>query len=256
MVRLAPDPPALLLAGHLDGDSPVLVYRVESLDQTVSKLARSGIEVRARFEIPHGPGVELRGAGPQRVAVYQVVRRTWPTVSTAGAISSRAAPTVRSRRRQRSGATRGRPSTKRNRRRRSPRPGQSSSSGTLPLRMERGSSAMPFQGGGGIPRDAASAGRAFSGHRGDRHLRRAAVRAPVDRRHPLLQPQRQHPRTCRSTPAPRSPLGQPPPPTWSCGGVRPVLRLLADAGGPGRVEPDAPGRVTSPPAASARNRNI
>ncbi len=44
MVRLTPDPPALLLAGHLDGDSPVLVYRVRSLDQTVSKLANSGIE--------------------------------------------------------------------------------------------------------------------------------------------------------------------------------------------------------------------
>jgi hypothetical protein len=47
---------------------------VRNLDQTVSKLARSDIEVRARFEIPHGPGAELRGAGPQRVAVYEVVR--------------------------------------------------------------------------------------------------------------------------------------------------------------------------------------
>ncbi len=87
LVRLAPDPPALLLAGHLDGDSPVLVYRVESLDQTVSKLARSGIEVRARFEIPHGPGVELRGAGPQRVAVYQTSSRSPSSVGGTGSIS-------------------------------------------------------------------------------------------------------------------------------------------------------------------------
>jgi mannose-6-phosphate isomerase-like protein (cupin superfamily) len=38
MVRLSPTPPALLLAGHLAGDRPVLVYRVADLEQAVAEL--------------------------------------------------------------------------------------------------------------------------------------------------------------------------------------------------------------------------
>lgn len=74
MVRLNPDPPALLLAGHLEGDQPVLVYRVADLDRSVAELAQRGVEVAARFEIPHGPGLELVNSGPQRVARYQLTR--------------------------------------------------------------------------------------------------------------------------------------------------------------------------------------
>jgi hypothetical protein len=71
MVRLAPDPPPLLLAGHLDGDQPVLVYRVADLDRSIAQLREREVEVGARFEIPHGPGAELTNPGPQRVALYE-----------------------------------------------------------------------------------------------------------------------------------------------------------------------------------------
>jgi hypothetical protein len=74
MVRLAPDPPPLLLAGHLDGDQPVLVYRVADLDRTVAELRDREVKTGARFEIPHGPGVEITNPGPQRLALYQLTR--------------------------------------------------------------------------------------------------------------------------------------------------------------------------------------
>lgn len=74
MVRLAPDPPPLLLAGHLEGDQPVLVYRVVNLDRAVSELREREVELGARFEIPHGHGAELTNPGPQRVALYERTR--------------------------------------------------------------------------------------------------------------------------------------------------------------------------------------
>lgn len=74
MVRLDPHPPALLLAGHLEGEQPVLVYRVPDLEQAVTELRDREVEVAARFEIPHGPGAELRNPGPQRIALYQLTR--------------------------------------------------------------------------------------------------------------------------------------------------------------------------------------
>jgi hypothetical protein len=79
MLRLDPDPPAILLAGHLEGDQPVLVHRVPDLDRAIAELEERGVQVGARFEIPHGPGVELVNPGPQRVALYQLTRPDVPT---------------------------------------------------------------------------------------------------------------------------------------------------------------------------------
>jgi hypothetical protein len=74
MVRLEPNPPALLLAEHLEGDQPVLVYRVADLQRAIDELREREVEVAVRFEIPHGPGAELRNPGPQRIALYQLTR--------------------------------------------------------------------------------------------------------------------------------------------------------------------------------------
>ena len=74
MVDLTETPPALLLAGHLEGERPVLVYRVSDLERTIAELSRRSTQIGARFEIPHGPGVELIAPGPQRVALYQLTR--------------------------------------------------------------------------------------------------------------------------------------------------------------------------------------
>ena len=78
MVSLTEDSPTVLLAEHLEGDQPVLVYRVRNLEQTVSELQQRGVKIAARFGIPHGPGVELDLPGPQRVALYELTRPEAP----------------------------------------------------------------------------------------------------------------------------------------------------------------------------------
>jgi hypothetical protein len=74
MVRLGEARPALLLAEHLEGDQPVLVYRVDDLEATLTALVARGVEVTQRFEIPHGPGAEIADPGPQRIALYELTR--------------------------------------------------------------------------------------------------------------------------------------------------------------------------------------
>ncbi len=74
MVRLTAPAPALLLAGHLEGDQPVLVYRVADLELAIAELQDRGVKIGMRFEIPHGPGAELVSPGPQRLALYQLTR--------------------------------------------------------------------------------------------------------------------------------------------------------------------------------------
>jgi hypothetical protein len=78
MLRLTEDQPAVLLAEHLEGEEPVLVYRVDDLEQVIAELAGRGVATRARFGIPHGPGAELELAGPQRIALYQLTRPEAP----------------------------------------------------------------------------------------------------------------------------------------------------------------------------------
>jgi hypothetical protein len=74
MVRLGPDPPPLLFASHLQGDQPILLYRVESLDRAIAELRVRHVAIGVEFEIPHGRGVEVTNPGPQRVALYERTR--------------------------------------------------------------------------------------------------------------------------------------------------------------------------------------
>jgi hypothetical protein len=78
MVRLTEDGPAVLLAEHLEGEAPVLVYRVADLEQSIADLADGGAGTVARFGIPHGPGAELALPGPQRIAIYELTRPEAP----------------------------------------------------------------------------------------------------------------------------------------------------------------------------------
>ncbi len=78
MVELGPAPPAILLAGHLAGDQPVLVFRVADLEQALARLGERGVDAPVRFEIPHGPGAELAMPGPQRIAIYELTRPEVP----------------------------------------------------------------------------------------------------------------------------------------------------------------------------------
>jgi hypothetical protein len=78
MVALTEDAPAVLLAEHLEGVQPVLVFRVDDLEGTLTELARRGVPTAARFGIPHGPGAELALPGPQRIALYELTRPEAP----------------------------------------------------------------------------------------------------------------------------------------------------------------------------------
>jgi hypothetical protein len=73
-VRVAEHGPAILLSGHLEGDVPILVYRVANYDEAVARLREAGIEHIHQLEIPHGPCASFHVPDGQRVAIYELVR--------------------------------------------------------------------------------------------------------------------------------------------------------------------------------------
>ena len=73
-IELAPPPPLFLLADHVEGDTPILVYRVPKLSEALTGLATQGWERETTFEIPHGPICSFRAPGGQRIALYQLTR--------------------------------------------------------------------------------------------------------------------------------------------------------------------------------------
>jgi predicted enzyme related to lactoylglutathione lyase len=73
-VRLVEDGPRLLLAGHLEGEAPVLIHRVRDLGATLTRLQERGARIESRFGIPHGPCATLRAPAGQRLAVYELTR--------------------------------------------------------------------------------------------------------------------------------------------------------------------------------------
>jgi hypothetical protein len=74
MVELTAEPPRILLAGHLEGDRPILVYRVADLDAAVRDLSSRGWEKGHGLEIPQGPVRSFVAPGGQRLAIYQRTR--------------------------------------------------------------------------------------------------------------------------------------------------------------------------------------
>jgi len=73
-VDLTPEAPRIVLADHLDGDRPILVYRVEDLDVATQELKTLGWEAGHALEIPQGPVHSFEGPGGHRVAIYQLTR--------------------------------------------------------------------------------------------------------------------------------------------------------------------------------------
>jgi hypothetical protein len=73
-VRLSHDGPIVLLAGHLEGDQPIMVYRVASLPDARRSLAARGWSAEDEFEIPHGPICTFVAEGGQRLAIYELTR--------------------------------------------------------------------------------------------------------------------------------------------------------------------------------------
>jgi hypothetical protein len=78
-IELTPGPPQVLLADHLEGERPILVYRVADLDTALAELQAQGWQRQQTLEIPHGPCCSFRSPGGHRIALYQLTR---PEVAT------------------------------------------------------------------------------------------------------------------------------------------------------------------------------
>jgi hypothetical protein len=73
-VRLSESGPLILLADHLEGELPILIYRVASLTGAKRALKQRGWTMEEEFEIPHGPICTFTAAGGQRLAIYELTR--------------------------------------------------------------------------------------------------------------------------------------------------------------------------------------
>jgi hypothetical protein len=74
MIQLTDGPPSVLLADHVEGEQPVLVYRVPRLAEALTALESRGWQRERTFEIPHGPICSFRAPGGQRIALYELTR--------------------------------------------------------------------------------------------------------------------------------------------------------------------------------------
>jgi hypothetical protein len=79
-IELSEGPPLLLLlTDHLQGERPILVYRVVDLGAALAELEARGWQRQHTLEIPHGPCCSFRSPGGHRIALYQLTR---PEVAT------------------------------------------------------------------------------------------------------------------------------------------------------------------------------
>lgn len=74
LVELTSGPPHVVLAGHLEGDRPILIYRVADLRATRARLSGKGWNDPRSLEIPMGPCVSFVSPGGHRIAIYELTR--------------------------------------------------------------------------------------------------------------------------------------------------------------------------------------
>jgi hypothetical protein len=74
LIELTSGPPHLVLADHLEGDRPILIYRVADLRASKARLKGKGWKHPQNLEIPMGPCVSFASPGGHRVAIYELTR--------------------------------------------------------------------------------------------------------------------------------------------------------------------------------------
>jgi hypothetical protein len=74
MIRLTSGPPHVLLTDHLEGDRPILIYRVADLAKALKQLKAQGWTKQPSLEIPMGPCCSFVTPGGHRIAVYELTR--------------------------------------------------------------------------------------------------------------------------------------------------------------------------------------
>lgn len=70
--------PLVLLAEHLEGERPILIFRVDNFEEALEALKKRGVKGE-QLEIPHGPCFSFSTSGGQRIAIYELTR---PEVNT------------------------------------------------------------------------------------------------------------------------------------------------------------------------------
>ncbi len=73
-IRLTDGPPLVLLTDHLEGERPILLYRVADLGRAMDDLESKGWTRERTLEIPQGPVCSFTTPGGHRVAIYQETR--------------------------------------------------------------------------------------------------------------------------------------------------------------------------------------
>jgi hypothetical protein len=73
-VQLTTGPPLLVLADHVEGERPILVYRVADLGAALAGLEARGWQRQRTLEIPHGPCCSFQTPGGHRIALYELTR--------------------------------------------------------------------------------------------------------------------------------------------------------------------------------------
>lgn len=73
-IDLSGGPPHVLLTDHLEGDRPILVYRVSNLDESLAALKRRGWKKGTKLEIPLGPCCSFTSPRGHRIALYELSR--------------------------------------------------------------------------------------------------------------------------------------------------------------------------------------
>lgn len=74
MIRFTDGPPSVLLTDHLEGDRPILIYRVPDLAKALGQLKARGWKKRPSLEIPMGPCCSFTTPGGHRIALYELTR--------------------------------------------------------------------------------------------------------------------------------------------------------------------------------------
>jgi hypothetical protein len=73
-LRVSKAGPAILLSGHLDGATPILVYRVADYADAIDRLRSAGVNDMRELELPQGPCASFGLPDGQRVAIYELTR--------------------------------------------------------------------------------------------------------------------------------------------------------------------------------------
>lgn len=66
--------PSIVVTDHLDGDRPIHVYAVDSLDAAAASLSKRGWVRERAQELPMGPAITFRTPGSLRFALVELTR--------------------------------------------------------------------------------------------------------------------------------------------------------------------------------------